>query len=62
MVIATVGEDEVGLLARPAELAGDRAGVQLVEQWDELGDVVAVAAGQRDSQRNAAGIDEEMVL
>jgi len=26
------------------------------------GDVVAVAAGQRDRQRDAAGIDQEMVL
>jgi hypothetical protein len=31
VVIATVGEDEVGLLAGPADLAGDRPGVELLE-------------------------------
>ncbi len=48
VVIATVGENEIGLLAWPAGLAGDGARVEVVEQRDELGDVVAVAAGQRD--------------
>jgi hypothetical protein len=62
VVIAAVGDDQVGLLARPAELAGDRPGVQVVQQRQQLGDVVAVAAGQRDRQRDAAGVDEQVVL
>ncbi len=62
VVIATVGENEIGLSARPADLAGDRARVKVVEQRDELGDVVAVAAGQRDRQRDAACVDEQVVL
>jgi len=45
-VVAAVGEQPVGLLAWPASLATDGPGVQLIEQRDELGDVVAVAAGQ----------------
>jgi hypothetical protein len=62
VVIAAVGDDEVGLLARPADLAGDRPGVQVLQQRDQLRDVVAVAAGQRDRQRDAGRVDQEMVL
>jgi hypothetical protein len=62
MVIAAVGEDTVGFLARPATLAGDGSGVQLVEQRQELGDVVSVTAGQRDRERNAGRVDEQVVL
>jgi len=36
--------------------------VQRVEQRHQLGDVVAVAAGQRDGQRDTRGVDEQMVL
>jgi hypothetical protein len=62
VVIAAVGEDEVGFLARPADLSGDRSGVEVVEQRQQLGDVVAVGAGQRDGQRDAGRVDEQMVL
>lgn len=62
VVIAAVGEHQVGFLAWPAGLAFDRPGVEVVEQRQQLGDVVAVAAGQRDGQRDAAGVDEQMVL
>jgi hypothetical protein len=62
VVVAAVGQHEVGLLTRAADLAGHRSGVQLVEQRDELGDVVAIAAGQRDGQRDARGVDEQVVL
>jgi hypothetical protein len=61
-VIAAVGQQPVGLLTRAADLAGHRPGGQVVEQRDELGDVVAVAAGQRDGQRDAGRVDEEVVL
>lgn len=62
VIVAAVGEHEVGLLARAADLAGDRPGVQRVEQRQELGDVVAMAAGQRDRERDPGRVDEEMVL
>jgi hypothetical protein len=62
VVIAAVGEDEVGFVARPADLAGDWSGVEIVEQWQQLGDVVAVGASQRDGQRDAGRVDEQMVL
>ena len=62
VVIATIGQDQVGLLARPAAFAGDRPGVQVVEQRQQLGDVIAVAAGQRDGQRDAGGVDEQVVF
>jgi hypothetical protein len=62
VVIAAVGEQLAGLLARPPWLALDRAGIQIVKQWQQLGDVVAVAAGQRDGQRDARCVDEQMVL
>lgn len=61
-VIAAVGQDDVGLLARAPDLASDWASVQRVEQRHELGDVVAVAAGQRDGQRDARRVDEQVVL
>jgi hypothetical protein len=32
VVIAAIGEEKVGLLARSADLAGDRPGVQIVQQ------------------------------
>jgi len=60
MVIAAVGHNAVGPPAWPAGLAAYQwHGVQ---QWQELGDVVAVAAGQRDRKRDAVTVDEEMVL
>ncbi len=62
VVIAPVGQQPVGLLTRATDLAGDRPSVQILEQRDQLGDVVAVAAGEADRQRDAAGVDEQMVL
>lgn len=62
VVIATVGQYDVGLLARPTDLAGHRPGMQFVQQRDELGDVVAVAAGQGNRKRNAGRVNQKMVL
>lgn len=62
VVIAAVGDHEVGFLPGPPWLAGDRPGVQIVEQRQQLGDVVAVAARQRDGERDARRVDEQMVL
>jgi hypothetical protein len=36
--------------------------VEVFDQRDQLGDVVAVPTSQSDGQRDAAGVDEEMVL
>jgi len=62
VVVAAVGQEQVRLLARPARLAGNGPGVQVIQQRDELRDVVAVTAGQRDRERDACGVDEEVVL
>jgi hypothetical protein len=61
-VIAAVSQDEVGFGPGAADLAGDRSSAKLVEQRDQLGDVVAVAARQRDSERDAGRVDEQVVL
>lgn len=62
VVIAAVGKHHVGLATRTTDLAGDWPGVQRVEQRQQLRDIVAVAAGQRDRQRDAAGVDEQVML
>lgn len=62
VVIASVGQQPIGLVAWPANLAGDRPAAQILEQRDQLGDVVAVATGQGDRQGDAAGVDEQMML
>jgi hypothetical protein len=62
VVIATVGEDTVGLLSRPAALAGDWSSVERLDQRQQLCDVVAVAAGQADGERDAARVDEQVML
>jgi len=62
VVVAAIGEEQVGLLARSTGLAGDRSGVEVVEQRQQLRDVVAVGAGQRDGERNAGRVDEQMVF
>ena len=62
MVVATIAEDDVGFLARTADLARDGPRVQVFKQRDELGDVVAVAARERDGERDAGRIDQEVVL
>lgn len=62
VVIASIGQQPVGLLARAATPALHRPAVQILEQRDQLGDVVAVSPGQRDRKRDAAGVDEQVVL
>jgi hypothetical protein len=60
VVIATVGEHDSGTFARSADLASNRG--DAVDERQQLGDVVAVAAGQRDRQRQAAGVGQQVVL
>lgn len=61
-VIAAISENTIGLLAWPTALASDRPGLQVLDQWQQLGDVVTVAAGQSDRERDAARVYEQMVL
>jgi hypothetical protein len=59
-VVAAVGEQPVRSMPRPpAEStdAGDR-----VQQRCQLGDVVAVSAGQRDGEGCAVPVDDQVVL
>ena len=60
VVIGPVGEQPVGAPARTADSAGD--GSDAVDQGQELGDVVAVAAGEGDRQRQPAGVGQQVVL
>jgi hypothetical protein len=53
-VIASVREQLIGTMPRPAYPAGDRSNA--IDQGEELGDVVAIAAGQGDRQRQPAGV------
>jgi hypothetical protein len=60
VVVAAVGEQRFGPSPRPADSSAD--GRHAVEQLDQLGDVVAVAAGQRPGKRDAAAVYEEMMF
>jgi hypothetical protein len=59
-VIAPVGEQPIGAPARAAHPAGDRD--DAIDQGQELGDVVAVPAGQGDRQRQPTGVGQQVVL
>ena len=56
VVVTAVGDDALGAAARAADLAAHRR--DTLEQRDKLGHVVAVAAGERPGQRQAAGVYE----
>lgn len=60
VVVAAVGQQRVRASARFADPARD--GRDLVEQRQELGDVVAVSAGQRHRERDALAVDNGVVL
>jgi len=62
VVISAVGQDTVGFLAWPAGLTGDGPLAKVFDQRQQLGDIVAIAAGQADRERDAAGVDMEMML
>jgi hypothetical protein len=59
-VVAAVGEELAGLAPGPAAPAEDRR--NRVEQRKQLGDVVAVPAGQGDRERNPVGVDDQTIL
>jgi hypothetical protein len=60
VVVAAVGKQRLGSSPRSADSSAD--GRHTVEQLDQLGDVVAVAAGQRPGKRDAATVYEEVML
>jgi hypothetical protein len=60
VVVAPVGEQRVRFAARPAHPATDRR--DRIEQRQELGDVVAVAAGQQDRERGAVPVGDEVMF
>lgn len=60
VVVTPVGEQTVRATAwRPDAAAHRRHGV---EQRQQLGDVVAVATGQQAGERDAGGVDEQVVF
>jgi hypothetical protein len=60
VVVAAVGEQRLGSSSGPADPAADRR--DAVEEVEQLGDVVAVAAGERPGERDPAAVYEEVVL
>ena len=60
VVVAAVSDDAVGPSPRPAGATANRR--HAVEQFEQLGDVVAVAARDREGERDAAAVYEEVLL
>jgi hypothetical protein len=60
VVVAAVGADAVGSAARPADLAAHRRNP--LDQRQELGDVVAVAAGDCPGERDPGRVYEKVML
>jgi hypothetical protein len=59
VVIAAVGEHALRTPAWPAGAASDWR--HCIEQRDQLGDVVAFAAGDRERERDPGRVDEEVL-
>lgn len=60
VVVAVVGVEALRAAQRLAPFASDRRDGS--DQWDQLGHVVAVAAGQRGTQRDAVDLHDHVVL
>jgi len=60
VVVAAVGDQRAGPASGTANPTA--YGRHAVEQLDQLGDVVAVAAGERPGKRDTASVYKEMVL
>lgn len=60
VVVGSVAEQGFRSPSRSPDQAGDRR--DLGEQGHQLGDVVAVASGQRHRERDALPVDEDVVL
>ena len=60
VVVGAVGGEPAGPSPGPADLAAHRR--HPVEERDQLGAVVAVAARERPGERDPRGVDEEMMF
>jgi hypothetical protein len=60
VVVAAVGEQLPRTTARPPASPPDRR--HGVDQGDQPGDVIAVTTGEADRERDAAGVDDQVVL
>ena len=60
VVVAAVGGHTRGSAARPADLAPHRR--DPLDERDQLGDVVAVAARDSPGERDSGRVDQEVVL
>ena len=60
VVVAAVGGDPVGSAARSADASAHRW--DAFNERDQLGDVVAVAAGERPGERDPGRVDEQVML
>ncbi len=60
VVVPAIGDQHPRSASGPADAATD--GRHAVEQLEQLGDVVAVAAGECPGERDAAAVYEEVVL
>jgi len=56
VVVAAVGDHAVGAATRPSRPSRDRR--HRLQERDQLGDVVAVAARDREGERDPARVDE----
>jgi hypothetical protein len=59
-VVAAVGDELVGTAAGAADDPPNRR--DGVDERDQLGDVVAVAAGEREGERDAALVDDQVMF
>jgi hypothetical protein len=60
VVVAAVGDQRARSAPRPTDAAPD--GWHPLEQLEQLGDVVAVAAGERPGERDTAAVYEQVVF
>lgn len=60
VVVAAIGGEAPRATAGTADLAAH--GRHSLEEWDQLRDVVAVAAGERPGERDPGGVYQEVVL
>jgi hypothetical protein len=60
VVVAAVGDQQLGSAARAPDTALHRR--HAVEQLQQLGDVIAVAARERPGERDPAAVYEQVVL
>ena len=60
VVVAAIRTEALRPPSRSADLAAHRRNA--VDERDQLGDVVAVAAGERPRERDPGRVDQEVVL